>query len=187
VLAWFEVDCFGVRPVIVKLPIKPGIMETPPLNFQQSLRKILTVVLYVSLALAVLGVLLKMQQQSYSDSILMVSLSALAGVLFLSAHMPIPIAEGLKPDLYATIMSKVLYIGSSVTIVGILFTLLHLKGAPDMMLIGCLSAGAASIVSGVLFLKNGDNWVVLKKAFITGVAVVLVGGYFIIKYGFTFN
>jgi uncharacterized membrane protein YjjP (DUF1212 family) len=118
VLAWFEVDCFGVRPVIVKLQIKPGIMETPPLNFQQSLRKILTVVLYVSLALAVLGVLLKMRQQSYSDSILMVSLSAMAGMLLLI---------------------------------------------------------------------NGDNWVVLKKAFITGVAVVLVGGYFIIKYGFTFN
>ena len=162
-------------------------MERPQTNFQQSLAKILTVIFYASIALAVLGVLLKIQQQSYGDSIVMVSLSALAGALFLNAYMPMPLSEELKPDLYATIMSKVLYIGSSVTVVGILFTLLHLNGASNMLLIGSLSAGVASIVSGVLFLKNGDNWVVLKKAFITGVTVVLVGGYFIMKYGLTFN
>lgn len=162
-------------------------MEKTPVNFQQSLAKILSIIIYASLAFAVLGILLKTQYQSAGDTILMVSLSALAGALFLSAFMPVNIPEGLKPDLYSIIIYKVIYIGSSVAVIGILFTLLHLNGAPNMLLVGSLTAGAASIFSGVLFLKNGDNWVVLKQAFITGVAVVSAGVYFIMKSGLAFN
>jgi hypothetical protein len=180
---WFDVECFGIRPVIVKLQIKPGMMETPPIHFQQSLRKILTVILYAAVAFTVLGILLKTQEYSAGDGVLMASLSALSGCLFLHAFLLPNSPADSKPDLYAFILLKVLYIGSAVAVMGILFSILHLPGAPKMLTIGSSTTGIACVFSASLFVKNSDNWSVLKVAFAWGLAAALVSGYFIVKSG----
>jgi hypothetical protein len=156
-------------------------MAAPNPEFQSSLRKILTLALYASVAVGILAALMKMQQYAAGDSLLTIALSATSGVFFLSAYIPVQHSESLKPDFYATILFKVLYIGSSVMVIGILFTLLHLHGAQEMMLIGVSATSVATLVSAILFLKNPDNWQVLKRAFLSALSVLLIAGFLFLR------
>lgn len=77
---------------------------------------------------------------------LQISLSGLAGVYFLMAHRP-PVAppteekKGFADLLSLTILPKVLWIGCAVGAIGILFHLLQLEGAREMLVIHAASGG----------------------------------------------
>jgi hypothetical protein len=77
---------------------------------------------------------------------LQISLSGLAGVYFLMAYRPPPpLPEGEKKgfaQLFSlTILPKALWIGCAVGAIGILFYLLQLEGARQMLLIHAASGG----------------------------------------------
>jgi hypothetical protein len=74
------------------------------------------------------------------------SLSGLAGIYFLMAYRPpTPVPEGEKKGfgqlLSQTILPKVLWIGCAVGAIGIMFHLLQLDGAHEMLLIHAASGG----------------------------------------------
>lgn len=77
---------------------------------------------------------------------LQISLSGLAGVYFLMAYRPpAPLPEGEKKGfaqlLSQTILPKILWIGCAVGAIGIMFYLLQLEGAREMLLIHAASGG----------------------------------------------
>lgn len=156
-------------------------MEKTSLEFVARLRRLIKIISYVALVGIVLAVLMKLQHLQGAETFLMLSMSLLAGVVFLKAYIPADVKEDIKPDLYATVISKVLFIGSSVLLIGILFSFLHLAGAKDMLLIGTLTTGAATVFSIILITKNSDNIPLLKEPLMWGIATLLFAGLLMIR------
>jgi hypothetical protein len=149
-------------------------MAEPNPPFTQLLRKLLPILLWVSLLLTLLGIGLKYLQLPVADQVLMIGLSTLAGVYFLMAFMPPIIPAGIQPLLFSLIVIKVLYISSSVVTIGVLFRLLHLPGNEEMLFVGMGSLAIACLVASLLFLMKSDNWTVLKEAFIRAITLLLL-------------
>jgi hypothetical protein len=63
--------------------------------------------------------------------LLMISMSSLAVYYFISTYFPSPLE-----NVYATIAWKIVGITSSICVIGILFSFLHMPGAANMLLIG---------------------------------------------------
>lgn len=156
-------------------------MEKTSLEFIARLRRLIKIISYIALVGIVLAMLMKVQHYQGADTFLMLSMSLLAGTVFLKAYIPAEVKEDIKPDLYATVISKVLFIGSSVLLIGILFSFLHLEGAKDMLLIGTLSTGAAAVFSIILITKNSDNIPLLKEPLMWGIATLLFAGLLMIR------
>lgn len=90
------------------------------------------------------------------------SLSGLAGVYFLMAYRPpaqAPSGEkkGFSELLSLTILPKVLWIGCAVGAIGILFQLLKLDGAREMLTIHASTGGIGIILLAVLSLQQGND------------------------------
>lgn len=100
--------------------------------------------------LVILSVLLKISGFSGSDESLMISMTLLAGFYFLSAYF---IVEMNTIILVVTL--KVFSIASSVCIIGLLFTILKLTGAQQMLLIGVTSLGLAAV--GIIY-STAQAW-----------------------------
>ena len=156
-------------------------MEKTSLEFVARLRKVIRIISYSELVGIVLAVLMKLQHLQGADTVLMLSMSLLAGVAFLKAYIPTDVKEDLKPDLYATVISKVLFIGSSVLIIGILFSFLRLQGAINMLMIGTATTGMAAVFSIILITKNSDNIPLLKEPLMWGIATLLFAGLLMIR------
>lgn len=156
-------------------------MEKTSLEFVARLRKVIRIISYIALVGIVLAVLMKLQHLQGADTVLMLSMSLLAGVTFLKAYIPADVNEDLKPDLYATVISKVLFIGSSVLLIGILFSFLHLQGAINMLMIGTATTGMAAVFSIILITKNSDNIPLLKEPLMWGIATLLFAGLLMIR------
>jgi hypothetical protein len=92
--------------------------------------------------------------------LLILSLSGLATIFFLSAYMPIEIQREGEEKLNFTdlfvygIAPKILGIGSAVIATGLLFYLLSLKGYAQMLLVGSATTGAVSFLVLMLALQN---------------------------------
>lgn len=156
-------------------------MEKTSLEFVARLRRLIKIISYVALVGIVLAVLMKLQHLQGADTALMLSMSLLAGVVFLKAYIPADVKADIKPDLYATVISKVLFIGSSVLLIGILFSFLHLQGAINMLMIGTATTGMAAVFSIILITKNSDNIPLLKEPLMWGIATLLFAGLLMIR------
>jgi hypothetical protein len=94
--------------------------------------------------LVILSSLAKVFHLPFADEMTMITMSSLAMYYFLSAYLPSPIA-----NLYAIIAWKVIGIGCSVCIIGMLFGFLHMPGAANMLVIGVPTifiAGASYLI-----------------------------------------
>lgn len=153
-------------------------MPEGPISFIELLqRKILPNVQRIALLVAVAGLIFLILHYPGADQLLLVGFSALSMVYFLMAFLPLSIPQDCKPDLYSTVIYKLIYIGCSVAAIGILFQFLKLNGSAEILMIGSFSVGAALIASGLLVAKNRDNWVVLKDAIIRGATLFLLSVY----------
>lgn len=94
--------------------------------------------------LVILSVLLKISGFTGSDEALMISMTLLAGFYFLSAYFMVEMNT-----IMMVITLKIFSIASSVCIIGLLFTMLNLTGAQQMLLIGAASMGLATL--GILY------------------------------------
>jgi hypothetical protein len=153
-------------------------MPEQPGSFVEVLqRKILPNVQHVALLIAVVGFVFLILHYPGADQLLMIGFSTLAMAYFLMAFMPMYIPTGCKPDLYATIVYKIIYIGCSVATLGILFQFLKFNGAYDILRIGSAATGVAMIISVILIARKNDNWIVLKNAIIRGGGLLLISIY----------
>lgn len=153
-------------------------MPEQPGSFVEVLqRKILPNVQHVALLIAVVGFVFLILHYPGADQLLMIGFSTLAMAYFLMAFMPLYIPAGCKPDVYATIVYKTIYIGCSVATLGILFQFLKFNGAYDILRIGSAATGIAMIISVILIARKNDNWIVLKNAIIRGGGLLLISIY----------
>lgn len=153
-------------------------MPEQPGSFVEVLqRKILPNVQHVALLIAVVGFVFLILHYPGADQLLMIGFSTLAMAYFLMAFMPMYIPAGCKPDVYTTIVYKIIYIGCSVATIGILFQFLKFNGAYDILRIGSAATGIAMIISVILIARKNDNWIVLKNAIIRGGGLLLISIY----------
>jgi len=113
-----------------------------------------------------------------ANELIMLGLSTLAGVYFLSAFMMVQVPVNSKPNLYCFVLYKLIYIASAVTVIGVLFSLLKLSGADQMLLIGCAALGVSILFAAALIGSSRDNLSVLIIPFFRGLALLLLGVYF---------
>lgn len=127
--------------------------------FSERIATFLTWAERILLTLLVIGLFLY-NSEWRSDILLMLSLSGLGMIFFLSAYMPVPFPreDGQKlnfVDLFAYgIAPKILGIGSSVMATGLLFYLLSLKGSTQMLLVGSTTTGVVSFLVILLTVQN---------------------------------
>lgn len=153
-------------------------MPKPPASFAEFLqRKILPNVQRIALLITVVGLAFRALHYAGASELLMIGLSTLAITVFFMALIPVHIPAGCNPDWYATIIFKIIYIGSAVGVTGILFHFLKLQEAENILLIGCVSIGAALIAAAILVVKTKDNWIVLKEAMFRGGGIFLLSVY----------
>ena len=153
-------------------------MQARPTSFTELLqKKILPNVQRIALLIAVAGLAFLFLHYPGADQLLLIGFSTLAMAYFFMAFIPLHIPVGCKPDVYATVVYKVIYNGCSVGTIGILFQFLKFNGAGEILLIGSFVSGVAMVVSGLLIAKNRDNWMVLKDAIIRGATLFLLSIY----------
>lgn len=153
-------------------------MQEQPASFIELLqKKILPNVQHVALLIAIVGFIFLMLHYPGADQLLIIGFSTLAMAYFLMAFMPMHIPVGCKPDFYATLVYKIIYIGCSVATIGILFQFLKLNGAREILRIGSGATGVAMIVAVILIARKNDNWIVLKNTVIRGAGLLLLSIY----------
>jgi hypothetical protein len=153
-------------------------MPEQPASFAELLqKKILPNVQRIALLISLIGLAFLILHYPGADQLLMIGFSTLAMAYFFMAFMPMHIPVGCKPDLYSTIVYKIIYIGCSVATIGILFQFLIFNGARDLLRIGSGTTGVAMIISVILIARKNDNWIVLKDAIIRGAGLLLLSLY----------
>ncbi|MCA6378593.1 MAG: hypothetical protein IM574_09315 [Cytophagales bacterium] len=156
-----------------------------PSPFISKLKPFFSIAEIVCVVGFVLGFLLKKQDYPIGGEIVMLSLSALAGIYFLSAYLPPDARPEGEPDqrlgfmslLGRTIAPKVLGIGSAVVVIGILFTLNHFEGSKQMLTIGIATIGGASLVGSVSIATNENARRVLGSLLLRAFPLLLIGVY----------
>jgi hypothetical protein len=158
--------------------------STPTPGFISALAKILVIGEIIAFLLTLAGALLKYLQSPGGAEFLMIGLSSLAGVYFLRAFM-LPSAGvpgNNKRDfldlLGLTILPKASGIASAVALIGILFTILHLNGAADQLMVGVFALFATVLLSLFYLISRPDSAGHLKSWLIRTVPIFLVGLYF---------
>jgi hypothetical protein len=126
----------------------------------------------------IIGVGLRIMHTNGSDEILMVSMFGFAAVSFLTAYKPsyVDLGNDFKA-LLVTIVIKVFYISIAITIIGLLFFFLNFKGYQQMLLIGSLSIGVASVISLYLITQVKDSASVLQPALLRGLPLGIAAGF----------
>lgn len=95
-----------------------------------------------------------------SEELFMVSMGTLAIVYFNNTRIPVELelpdntALGFRELMAYMILPKIMWLGAAVAIIGILFHVLKLKGAMEMVLIGGGTLVTALAVLGILFLAG---------------------------------
>lgn len=118
-----------------------------------------------------------------SDEVIMISLSGLAIIFFLSAYRPLEIKIGqgdkleFKEMLYLTILPKILWIACSVMTIGILFNILNMPGSKNMLVIGSSTALVILILFGVFFLSEEKHIKATIPILYRAVPLLLVTAY----------
>ncbi|MGE0587713.1 MAG: hypothetical protein AB7O48_04010 [Cyclobacteriaceae bacterium] len=113
--------------------------------------------------LAGVGVGLVLIYLNFDSNVALISVNGIAIIYFLNAYKPPELMDdepqGFGALLALSILPKVMWISSSVSLVGITFHFLELAGAMEMILIGAISLGVGLLlflifgVSGVKGMK----------------------------------
>lgn len=111
--------------------------------------------------LAALGIGWMLRYLSLDSNVLFISLVGLATVYFLNAYKPPEIGPEDSPVdftalLALLILPKVMWISSSISLIGVLFHLLEFTGWRQMVLIGAGSLGTGIFLS-LVFVATGSE------------------------------
>jgi hypothetical protein len=124
------------------------------------------------------GLAFKFLHFAGANELLLVGIMTLSSTYFISGFIMVPVPDNGKPknfaDLLTTVLRKLMYIGLSVSLIGILFKILHLEGANEMLIIGIGSLIICPVLSMVLILGNRERMTLLKAPLVRSVVVLLV-------------
>jgi uncharacterized membrane protein YfcA len=156
-----------------------------PSPFVGKLKTLFPILEIVCIAGFVLGFLLKKQDYPIGGEIIMLSLSALAGIYFLSAYLPPDVRPAEESEQKAgflrlfgrTIAPKVLGIGSAVMVVGILFAVQQMKGSEQMLLVASATLAGASVVGFVSISTDETARKILGPLLLRAVPLLFIGVY----------
>jgi hypothetical protein len=118
-----------------------------------------------------------------SNNLIIISLSGLAIILFLSAYRPPNIVRsddeklGFTDLLCFSIAPKVLGISSAVTIIGVLFFLMGMKGYEQMLLVGSMSIAIASLLIEAGVVMKVKHMKTVISILYRAVPLMLIGFY----------
>lgn len=125
-------------------------------GFTGQMAKVLPAIEIAALVCIIAGSTFKILHLTGANMLLLIGLSSLAGAWYLMAFMPAPPVDdemntpsppkGFFDLLLATILPKLMGIAGAVSIIGILFHLLHLPGDGPMLLIGSSTCAAATAI-----------------------------------------
>jgi hypothetical protein len=155
-------------------------------NFTALLSKvILPKVEIIAAVVTSIAFVLNYLKLAVASQLVMVGLSTLAGVFFVTGFLPPPtIEKSLREetaktfvDLLILILWKVLHIALAVATIGLLFYLLHLKGFSQMMLIGTMTLVVALLLTGFIILQKNEYLPPLKTAIIKASMMAIIGVY----------
>ena len=164
-----------------------------PEAFPKMLKSILAKVEMVSLVISGIGFLLLYLGRPESNNVLVVGVSSLAIVLFLTAFVLPPSSENRMRgqdekqtkkgfmELIYLILWKIIHIGCAVTAIGILLYLIKAKGGENIILIGTAALIGSLFFSGVTILQKSENFILLKSSLIRAVPIVLIGSYILYR------
>jgi hypothetical protein len=122
-----------------------------------------------------------------SYGLIQISLIGLAVVFFLNAFKPLEIQHkedepfGFNELLSLTIAPKVLWIGSAVTTIGILFYALDNPAFKQQLLIGILSNGIATCIVAYSLITGTKHMKVISPILLRSIPVLLVGIFLFLK------
>lgn len=124
------------------------------------------------------GYLLKLLQYAGANELLLVSMLTLASTYFISGFIMVSVVDDGKPktftDLLPTILRKLMYIGLAVFLIGFLFSLLHLEGANEMLIIGVGTLVICSLISMLLILGKRERMTLLQAPLIRAIVALLI-------------
>jgi hypothetical protein len=121
-----------------------------------------------------------------SSLVILIAVGGLAIVFFLQAYSPLPIPiqkeqPGFKELFAFTVLPKVMWIGASVSTVGVLFFLLDISnGAFEMMTIGATSLAACMLVTGYFYISARHYIIPLIPVLYRVVPVLLITTYILL-------
>lgn len=132
----------------------------------------------LAIILSLGGVVFKILHLAGANEVLMIGMMTLSSTYFISGFIMGPVPDDGKPktfaDLLPTVLRKLMYIALAVYLVGFLFTILHLEGANEMLIIGVGSLIICTAVSMILILGNRERMTLLKAPLIRSVVALLL-------------
>jgi hypothetical protein len=151
---------------------------TTPRSFTTQLAKILKWIEILAIVVSVFGLIFKVLHLAGANSMLMIGLFTLSTAYFLSAFVFIADEDDNAKkgfaDVLPVMLRKIMFIGLSVCWIGFLFTILHLNGATEMLLISFISMGGGCLASMILILGNRRRMKHLQAPLIRVVITVLI-------------
>lgn len=143
--------------------------------------KILGVLEILGLAAAIVGISLKHLQLPGADETLMIGMSVLSMAYFLMAYKPPANTKsgaerrGFASLIVGTVLPRVAWIACSVSIIGMLFAILHLHGSGEMLMVGVSVLGVYTILA-IYFIATGSEETPLLMSILYRAAPILVVG-----------
>jgi len=145
----------------------------------------------ISIASFIGGYFLRLMNVPAGNDIVILSLSFLSGIYFLSAYVPVKTSGenlakqpfGFIPLLTQNILPKVFGIGLSVGVTGILFTLLQWNGFREMLTIGFTALSAASFLAFLFTIKDEESRKAFEPRLFRSLLIILIQSYFLWLYG----
>lgn len=127
--------------------------------FMSAIFRILSPLEKILIVVVLVGTAFRYLHLTGAAEILLLSMMALAAVFYLLGFKPMPPVEGAGTGMGAmvagTLLPKLGWIGCSVTIVGLLFTTLHLNGGGEMLMVGSSALGVVCVLS-FYFMATGS-------------------------------
>lgn len=128
----------------------------------------------ILLFFACIGLAMNLKSITPGTAIFGVSLTTISVLYFLIAFNP-PVSDRLMDS----VAKKVLGIGSSVTVLGIMFHFLDLPGSPSQLLVGTISMGTATVV--LLVSEMTGVGTMDRAQYIRTVLIIVVAVYLLVN------
>jgi len=134
----------------------------------------------------IIGACFRILHLNGADEFLMISMSGLAIVCFLTAYKPATEDFGNHSKaLLMTIVNKMFYISSAVCILGLLFFLLHFKGYQQLLLIGSLPIGICTIIGVYLITQLSESAGALRPGLLRGLPLGIASAFVLYYFGWS--
>ena len=166
-------------------------MEPSRSPFLEKLTTYLSYVEIGGLIVSSLGLTFLYMNLTSSRQLILLGLTSLAGVYFLSAFTIPPdpgtgaeagAPKGFSDLFFQTIVRKIIYIGCSISVIGMLFGLLGLRGGGQMLLIGCTTLVISCLLSGLAIIRNDKISPFLEGPLMRAVPISILALYWLYKH-----